>query len=190
MKGISRCSWVPENDIEYTRYHDEEWGVPIQNNDNLLFENLSLEVAQVGLSWRTVLLKRDAYRELFKNFDVEKVAAFSENYIERISQDPKIIRYKRKNEAIVNNAKQIIKIQQEIGSFSKYLWDWVDNTPMVRSPKDNSDYITTNGLSDDIAKDLKHRGFKFIGSTNIFAFLQSIGIIQDHTIYCFRYSQL
>lgn len=184
-----RCPWVPVTDDIYVEYHDLEWGVPVYS-DATLFEHLSLEVAQIGLSWRTVLGKREAYRELFQHFEIEKVAQFTIEHIQEISHDPRIIRYQKKNTAIVSNAKRSLILINEFGSLSNYFWKWVDFKTIVNSPKELKDYLAYSKLSEDIAHDLKKRGFAFIGRTNVYAFLQSVGIINDHTVDCFRYKEL
>lgn len=185
---MSRCSWVG-NDEMYIKYHDEEWGVPV-HDDRKHFEFLVLESAQAGLSWITILRKRENYRKAYCDFDVEMVAAFDEKKIEALLADKGIVRNRKKIEASINNAQRFIEIQNSFGSFDRYIWDFVDGKPVINEWKDISEIPATTELSDRVAKDLKKRGFKFLGSTTIYAHLQAIGIVNDHVMDCFRYEIL
>ena len=182
---MNRCPWCG-NDELYVKYHDEEWGVPV-HDDKKHFEFLVLESAQAGLSWLTVLRKRENYRKAYDKFDVDKVSQYDDKKIEELLQNEGIIRNRKKIEASVNNAKCFIEIQREFGSFDKYIWDFVNNCPIVNSWNDVSEVPATSELSDKVSKDLKKRGFKFLGSTIVYAHLQATGIINDHLICCFKH---
>lgn len=186
--SIIRCKWCLGHDI-YEKYHDEEWGVPARD-DITQFEFLTLEAAQAGLSWLTVLKKRENYRRLFANFDPVEVAKFDQEKIEELLQDPGIIRNRLKVEAAVNNARRFLEVQSEFGSFSNYIWGFVDHQPVINKLEKLSDIQASTPLSDRISKDLKKRGFKFVGTTIIYAHLQATGIVMDHTTDCHRYSVL
>lgn len=188
MIFIKRCGWVTNDEI-YIKYHDEEWGVPV-HDDRKLFEMLILEGAQAGLSWITVLKKRNHYREVFDNFSYEKVAAYDENKIKELLDDPGIIRNRRKINSAVNNAKVFIDIRKEFGSFDSYLWGFVDNKPVQGNFEKLSDVPVKTELSDIISKDLKKRGMSFTGSTIIYSYLQAVGVVNDHIKSCFRYTML
>lgn len=179
------CPWLDTTKLDYVKYHDEEWGVPIFD-DNKLFECLILESAQAGLSWYTILKKREGYRELFSNFNVGKVAKFSLADEQRLVLDARIIRHKGKISATVTNAQRFITIQREFGSFAKYLWAFVDDKVNVSSLNVLSDYPATNHLSNALSKDLRKRGFKFVGPTTMYAYLQATGLINDHSNNCSR----
>ena len=185
----TRCAWVAGQFDEYIDYHDQEWGVPV-HDDRKHFEFLVLESAQAGLSWATILKKRSGYRKAFANFDVQKVARFDERKLEELLTNPGIIRNRAKIAATINNAQEFIKIQNEFGSFDKYIWQFVDGKPIVNHWKDMSQVPVTTKESDLLSKDLKKRGFKFVGSTTIYAHMQAIGLVNDHTIDCFRFSEL
>ena len=180
-----RCPWLDTSKPDYVAYHDDEWGVPVLD-DNKMFEYLVLESAQAGLSWYTILKRRDGYRKAFANFDVEKVAKFTLEDEERLVLDVGIIRHKGKIAATVNNAKCYIEIQQEFGSFINYIWSFVDHKVQVNSVEELGDYPATSPISDALSKDLKLRGFKFVGSTIIYAHLQAAGLINDHSSNCYR----
>lgn len=180
-----RCPWLDNTKPDYVAYHDNEWGVPV-HDDKVMFEFLILESAQAGLSWYTILKKRDGYRRLFANFEVTEVAKFSAKDVERLMQDASIVRNRLKIEAAINNAKRFIEIQDEYGSFTKFIWAYVDNTPIVNSIDKIEDYVATSPISDALAKDLKKRGFKFLGSTTLYSHLQATGLINDHLNNCFR----
>lgn len=186
---ICRCSWVDLTKPDYVAYHDEEWGVPVYN-DGVMFEFLTLEAAQAGLSWYTVLRKRENYRKTFAGFDPEKVSRFDARKIAQLIQDPGIIRNKAKIEAAVNNARQFLKVQKEFGAFHTYLWRFVDGKPIVRTVRGPKDYIATSPESDAMSKDLKERGFKFVGSTIMYAHMQATGLVNDHLLTCFRRNEL
>jgi len=182
-----RCSWCG-NDPLYQQYHDEEWGVPALD-DRLLFEFLILEGAQAGLSWITILKKREGYRQLFDQFDYQKIARYSDNKLEKLRSNPAIIRNRLKIESARTNALAFLKVQEEFGSFSLYLWNFVDHKPIQNRYKELKDIPAKTDLSDQISKDLKKRGFKFVGSTIIYAFMQATGMVNDHVTNCFRHKQ-
>jgi DNA-3-methyladenine glycosylase I len=184
-----RCEWCANSFEEYVKYHDEEWGVPV-HNDKKHFEFLVLESAQAGLSWATILKKRSGYRKAFGDFDPEIVATYEKGMIEELLQDSSIIRNRLKIEATVNNAKRFLEIQSEFGSFDKYIWQFVGGKPIVNRWKSMKEVPVTTNESDALSKDLKKRGFKFLGSTTIYAHMQAIGLVNDHTTDCYRYSQL
>jgi DNA-3-methyladenine glycosylase I len=183
---MKRCSWVTKDQI-YLDYHDKEWAVPV-HDDNKLFEYLILEGAQAGLSWLTVLKKRDNYRKLYDNFDPRIIANYDENKKQQLMENPGIIRNRLKIEASILNAKAFLKLQEEFGSFKNYIWAFVDNKPIKNSFKELKDLPSSTAISDKISKDLKDRSFKFIGSTIIYSFMQAIGMVNDHSIDCFRYN--
>ena len=185
----TRCLWLDETKSDYVAYHDVEWGVPVFD-DRKLFEFITLESAQAGLSWYTILKKRDGYRAAFKNFDVNKVAAMKDEDIERLMTDPSIIRNKLKIAATINNAEAFIRIQQEFGSFAKYQWQFVNNTPIVNQIHSREDYPSTSEISEKFAKDLKKRGFKFLGPTTVYAHMQACGMVNDHDYACFRKQEI
>ncbi|MEW6997157.1 DNA-3-methyladenine glycosylase I [Colwelliaceae bacterium BS250] len=184
-----RCPWLDQSKADYVLYHDEEWGVPVRD-DQTMFEFLTLESAQAGLSWYTVLKKRENYRKLFANFDVNKVAAFDDDKIEELLLNPGIIRNRLKVKSAVSNAQCFIAIQKEFGSFCEYIWAFVDNKPIVNSFASMDEYPATSDISDKLSKDLKKRGFKFVGSTIVYAHMQASGMVNDHSIDCFRKSQI
>ena len=177
-----RCSWA-DSSPAMRIYHDLEWGVP-SHDDRYLFEMVTLEGAQAGLSWATILNRRDGYRRAFANFDPVKVAAFSDRKLDQLRKDPSIIRNRLKIYSTRTNAQAFIKVQSEFGSFAKYLWDWVDGTPVVHRPQTLANLPATTDLSDRISKDLKRRGFTFVGSTIVYATLQSVGVVDDHVTSC------
>ncbi|TMM43248.1 DNA-3-methyladenine glycosylase I [Colwellia ponticola] len=185
VESICRCPWLDTTKADYVQYHDEEWGIPVFD-DNKLFENLVLESAQAGLSWYTILKRRDGYRNAFANFDVSKVAQYTLADEQRLVLDANIIRHKGKIAATVNNAKCFMTIQQEFGSFSRYLWAFVDNKVQVNHINGLNDYPATSPVSAALSKDLKKRGFKFVGSTTMYAYLQASGLINDHSNTCIR----
>ncbi|MEP4532320.1 MAG: DNA-3-methyladenine glycosylase I [Cyclobacteriaceae bacterium] len=186
---MKRCDWALGMFDDYVKYHDEEWGVPV-HDDHKHFEFLVLESAQAGLSWSTILKKRAGYRHAFAGFDVNKVAAFGEKELEKLLLDQGIIRNKMKISATINNAQKFIEVQSEFGSFDKYIWSFVGGKPMVNHWKHRNDVPVTTKESDALAKDLKKRGFKFVGSTTMYAHMQAIGLVNDHTIDCFRHGQV
>lgn len=184
-----RCEWVnPANQL-YVTYHDTEWGVPV-HDDQTLFEFLILEGAQAGLSWETVLKKRAEYRKVFHTFDIKKVASLSEKELEQTLQNPGIIRNRRKVFSAQQNAQVVLAIQKEFGSFSKYLWNFVDNNPVINHYQTISEIPTASPESTQLSKDLKKRGCNFVGPTIMYAFMQAVGMVMDHTTDCFRYQEL
>lgn len=183
-----RCEWCGTDPI-YTKYHDDEWGVPV-HDDQKLFEMLILEGAQAGLSWITVLKKRKNYRKAFDNFDVVKVSKYSEKKVAKLLANPGIIRNRLKVNAAVTNAKAFLKIQDEFGSFDKYIWQFVNYEPIVNKFKILKELPAKSEISDFMSNDLKERGFKFVGSTICYAFMQAVGMVNDHTTDCFKYEEL
>lgn len=183
-----RCGWCLGDPL-YEAYHDLEWGVPVKD-DASLFEFLILETFQAGLSWITVLRKRDNFREAFDYFDYKKIAQYGQDKIDELLDNPSIIRNKLKVHATVSNAKAFMDIQKEFGSFSAYIWGFVDNTPIKNSLENYKMAPATTPLSDAISKDLKKRGFKFVGSTVIYAHMQATGMVNDHETTCFRYHEV
>ncbi|MGZ3496701.1 MAG: DNA-3-methyladenine glycosylase I [Vulcanimicrobiaceae bacterium] len=178
---VTRCSWAT-TDLSIA-YHDNEWGVPV-HDDRLLFEFLVLEGAQAGLSWETILRKREAYRAAFDGFDPQRVARYTAKRIERLLNDPGIIRNRLKIVSAVNNAKAFLSVQREFGSFDAYLWGFVNGKPIRNRPKSLADVPAKTPLSDAISKDLRKRGFSFVGSTIIYAFMQAVGVVDDHVPGC------
>lgn len=185
----TRCDWCEGTFEQYVLYHDQEWGVPV-HDDKIHFEFLTLESAQAGLSWSTILKKRKGYREAFSHFDVEEVARFDEDKIQQLLSNPAIVRNELKIRSAVNNARQFIKVQEEFGSFDKYIWRFVDGTPIQNNWKSTEQIPATTDISGQLSKDLKKRGFKFIGSTIIYAHMQAVGMINDHIISCFRHAEI
>lgn len=186
MTNQTRCPWVPDIPI-YQDYHDKEWGRPV-HNDNKLFEMLILEGMQAGLTWLTVLRKREAFREAFDHFDPKKIALYDEGKIEELMQNEGIIRNRLKIKAAITNAKAFLEVVKQHGSFEKFIWGYVDFTPIVNNPVTMEDIPATTPLSDQISRDLKKLGFKFVGSTIIYAFMQATGMVNDHFVECFVYS--
>ena len=184
---MNRCEWCGSDEL-YVKYHDEEWGVPV-HDDRKHFEFLVLESAQSGLSWITILRKRDNYRIAYDNFDPEKVAEYSEQKIQELLSNAGIIRNRKKIEASINNARKFIEIQKEFGSFDKYIWGFVNDMPIINSICNMSEIPATSDLSEQISKDLKKRGFKFFGSITVYSHIQAIGIVNDHIDTCFRKHQ-
>lgn len=183
MKARTRC-WWPGSDPLYIKYHDEEWGRPVRD-DRLLFEFLILEGAQAGLSWITVLRKREAYRKAFAGFDPRKVARFDEAKLARLMQDEGIVRNRLKLVSAVRNAKAFLAVQKEFGSFSDYLWAWVDHRPLQNHRQHKGEVPAETPLAQALSKDLKRRGFNFVGPTIVYAFMQAVGMVDDHTTDCF-----
>ncbi|MBA4144158.1 MAG: DNA-3-methyladenine glycosylase I [Azospira oryzae] len=188
MKEVVRCPWCLGFD-EYINYHDEEWGVPV-HDDRVHFEFLILEGAQAGLSWSTILKKRKGYARAFADFDPEKVARFTDAKLEKILLDPGIVRNRLKVYAARTNAKQFLAVQKEFGSFDKYIWGFVNNKPIVNHLKSLSEAKATTKESDALSKDLIKRGFKFVGSTVIYAHMQACGLVNDHLVDCWRYKKV
>jgi DNA-3-methyladenine glycosylase I len=187
MKAIKRCGWSGTDPL-MIEYHDREWGLPV-HDDRQHFEFLVLEAAQAGLSWSIVLKKREGYRRAFSQFDPEKVARYTEKRIQKLTLDPAIIRNRMKIEAAVRNAKQFVAIQEEFGSFDRYCWQFVDGRPKVNRWKEMGQIPATSPESDTFSKDLKRRGFSFVGSTVIYAHMQAVGMVNDHLVDCFRYRE-
>jgi len=184
-----RCDWCKNTFDKYIRYHDEEWGVPAYD-DKTQFEFLTLESAQAGLSWSTILKKREGYRKAFADFDVEKVARYDENKVRKMINNPEIVRNELKIRSAINNAQKFIEIQEEFGSFSNYIWRFVGGKPIQNQWTNISEVPANTERSDKLSKDLKQRGFKFVGSTIIYAHMQATGLVNDHLISCFRYDQI
>ena len=187
-KKVKRCEWAGETSLAYIEYHDKEWGVPVWD-DQTQFEFLILEGAQAGLSWSTILNKRAGYRKNFAEFDVEKVARFTQKRIDRILLDPGIVRNKLKVNAAVTNAKAFLKVQEEYDGFCNYIWQFVDGKPKQNRFKSMAEMPATSDESDALSKDLKKRGFKFVGSTIIYAHMQATGMVNDHVTTCFRHKE-
>jgi DNA-3-methyladenine glycosylase I len=188
MAQIKRCKWSSSDPI-YIKYHDKEWGVPV-HNDRKLFEMIILDGAQAGLSWLTILKKRSNYRKAFDNFDPKKVAKYDKRKIAQLLKNEGIVRNKLKVEAAVTNAKAFLKVKEEFGTFDKYIWKFVNGKTKVNSWKELKQIPATSPESDAMSIDLKARGFKFVGSTICYAFMQAAGLVNDHTIDCFRYKEL
>ncbi len=189
MNRPSRCPWVDLNKPEYIDYHDREWGVPI-HDDTMLFEFLTLEAAQAGLSWYTVLKKRENYRKAFNQFDPKKMAKYDENRVERLLENAGIIRNRQKIMAAINNAQRFMEVQQEFGSFDAYMWRFVGGKPIVNKIRVLSDYPTTTHEAEAMSKDLRQRGFKFVGPTICYAHMQATGMVNDHTLDCYRRQEI
>lgn len=185
----NRCGWAQDTYETYERYHDEEWGLPVRD-DKKHFEFLILESAQAGLSWSTVLNKRDGYRRAFANFDVNKVAKYDEAKIQELIQNPEIIRNQQKIRAAVNNAVRFLEVQKEFGSFSTYIWGFVNDKTIVGNRKSMAEVPATSPESDALSADLKKRGFKFVGSTIMYAHMQATGLVNDHSVDCFRFKEV
>jgi DNA-3-methyladenine glycosylase I len=183
---MKRCEWATGSDLEQA-YHDKEWGVEV-HDDRRLFEFLILEGAQAGLSWSTILNKREGYRKAFDNFDVKKVSRYTEKRIAVLLNNPEIVRNRLKVNAAVTNAKAFLKVQKEFGSFDNYIWQFVNGKPIRNAWKKLVDIPANTPKSDAMSKDLKKRGFKFVGTTICYAFMQAVGMVNDHTVDCFRYN--
>jgi DNA-3-methyladenine glycosylase I len=186
---VERCSWVPDGDELYAAYHDEEWGVP-ERDDRALYELLTLEGAQAGLSWSTILRKREGYRRAFEGFDPAVVAGFDEARVEALLQDPGIVRNRLKVSSTVENARRVLEVQAELGSFADLLWGFVDGEPLVGRWKTVGELPAETGVSKAMSKELKRRGFRFVGPTVCYAFMQAAGLVNDHTVSCFRFPEL
>lgn len=182
---MKRCEWANSNPLE-TQHHDDEWGVPVYD-DRMLFEMLILESAQSGLSWATILQKRSGYLKAFDNFEAKKIAKYSPKRVESLLSDAGIVRHKLKINATIENAKKFIEIQSEYGSFSEYIWSFVDGKPINNKWKEMSEVPSSTPESEKMSKDLKKKGFKFVGPTTCYAFMQAVGMVNDHTVSCFRY---
>ncbi|MEL7530194.1 MAG: DNA-3-methyladenine glycosylase I [Bacteroidota bacterium] len=188
MEKLNRCQWCLSDPI-YIKYHDEEWGVPVRD-DQKLFEMINLEGAQAGLSWITVLKKRAGYRELFANFEAEILVNYTDDQLEALRHDTRIIRNRLKINAVRSNARAYLEIQASLGSFSDYLWQFTDGKIIQNHLKGMDDYRATSQQSDAMSKDLKKRGFKFVGSTICYAFMEAAGMVNDHFVDCFRHAEL
>lgn len=184
LQMTERCAWVETKEPLYVEYHDKEWGVPVYD-DRLLFEMLCLEGAQAGLSWWTILQKRENYRQAFDYFEAEKIAQYTEEKLEVLREDTGIVRNKLKIQSVVTNAKAFLKIQQEYGSFSNYIWGFVDNKPIINHWKTIKEVPVSNEISDYMSKRLKKDRFKFVGGTICYSYMQAVGMINDHTLDCF-----
>jgi DNA-3-methyladenine glycosylase I len=185
-RAVKRCKWAEGVSLSYIEYHDNEWGVPVWD-DRVQFEFLILEGAQAGLSWSTILNKRAGYRKLFADFDAVKVARFSEEHIKKLLLDPAIVRNRLKVRSAVSNAKAFLEVQREFGTFCDYIWQFVGGKPMQTNFELDGDIPATSPESDALSKDLKKRGFKFVGSTIVYAHMQATGMVNDHVLRCFRY---
>ncbi len=188
-KSQIRCHWADPTKPDYIEYHDQEWGEPV-HDDRLLFEFLILEGAQAGLSWYTILRKRENYRRAFAGFDPVKVSKFNAAKVESLMQDAGIVRNRLKIMSAIQNAKCFLAVQKEFESFDKYIWDFIDQKPIINKFKTMKDIPVTTTISDAISKDLKKRGFKFVGSTIIYAHMQATGMVNDHLTECFRYREV
>jgi len=186
---LNRCPWVDLTKADYVAYHDYEWGVPA-HEDRSIFEFLILEGAQAGLSWSTVLRKRAAYKRAFANFDPEKVARYGKRQFDRLMKDDGIIRNQQKLAAAITNAKRFLAVQEEFGTFDSYIWRFVDGRPVVNTLRSLKDYTATSRQSDALSKDLKQRGFKFVGSTICYAHMQATGMVNDHVVSCSRRQEI
>ena len=184
-----RCSWASGGDPLYTTYHDEEWGVPL-HDERALFELLCLEGAQAGLAWITILRKREGYRRAFLDFDPARVAELSDGDLEERLGDPGIVRNRLKVKAVRTNARAFLEVREEHGSFDSYLWNWVDGVPVRNARRRGSDLPAKTPLAESISRDLRKRGFTFVGPTIIYAYLQSTGVVNDHLVSCFRYDEV
>jgi len=182
-----RCSWASRESM--TEYHDKEWGVPV-HSDRKLFEMLILEGAQAGLTWETILKRRKTYRKAFDNFDPVKVSKYNDKDVKRLLNDEGIIRNRLKVSAAIGNAKKFLEVRKEFGSFDKYIWSFVSGKRIVNSFRELSDYPVKTQVSEEMSKDLKKRGFKFVGSIICYAFMQAVGLVNDHEVGCFRYKQV
>jgi DNA-3-methyladenine glycosylase I len=185
---MKRCDWANRSELEQS-YHDHEWGVEI-HDDRTLFEFLVLEGAQAGLSWSTILRKREGYRRAFDNFDARKISKYSENTVSRLLTNSEIIRNRLKINATITNARAFLQVQKEFGSFDRYIWQFVNGNPIQNSWRKMTDIPSRTPESDAMSKDLKKRGFKFIGPTICYAFMQAVGMVNDHVVDCFRYKEL
>lgn len=181
---LKRCSWCEKDEL-YMRYHDEEWGNPVYD-DKIHFEYLALEAAQAGLSWHTILKRKEGYKTAFSNWDIDKIEKFDESKILELLQFNGIIKNRKKIEAVIHNVKPFKQIQKEFGSFNSYIWGFVNNTPIQNRLQKMEDYPASTRLSDKISKDLKKRGFKFIGTTTTYAYMQAIGLVNDHMVGCWK----
>lgn len=188
MSAVHRCDWCMKDEL-YIRYHDTEWGVPV-HDDQQLFEFLILETMQAGLSWHTVLKKRDSFRQAYSNFNVKEVSQFDSSDIDRLMHDSGVIRNRQKIAASITNARAFMHVQEQFGSFDRYMWEFVDGKPIVNVFAHVRELPSSTKLSDIISKDLKQRGFAFVGSTVVYAHMQATGLVNDHIVSCFRYNEV
>jgi len=188
-KMKKRCGWVSTDNLDYVKYHDKEWGVPV-HDDKKLFEMLFLEGFQAGLSWLTILRKRENFKKAFSKYDYKKIAKYNDKDIARLLENEGIVRNKLKIKSAIKNAEAFIQIQEEFGSFDKYIWNFVNGKAVKNKSRNWKQLPATTSLSDKISKDLKKRGMNFVGPTIIYAFLQAVGIVNDHEVNCFRYSEV
>ncbi len=186
---ISRCAWVPANDALYLKYHDQEWGVPV-HDDRLWFEFLTLEGFQAGLSWRTILYKRENFRQAFEDFEPQKIALYGDNKVSELLANSGIIRNRAKIQASILNARAFLKVQDEFGSFDAYMWQFVGGRPILNNRMSIAEIPARSTESDALSKDLIRRGFKFVGTTICYAHMQATGLVNDHTVDCYRYHEL
>jgi len=186
--GRVRCRWAPPDDLVYTAYHDKEWGVPV-HDDRRLFEFLILEGAQAGLSWSTILHKRENYRKAFARFDANKVAKFTRKDVARLMKDAGIVRNRLKIESSISNAQAFLEVKREFGSFDAYIWSFVGGKPLLNRWRTGTHVPARTEISDKMSKDLKKRGFRFVGSTICYAFMQAVGMVNDHSTTCFRHKR-
>jgi DNA-3-methyladenine glycosylase I len=186
---MKRCAWVPPDNPLYAAYHDDEWGVPV-HDDQKLFEMLCLEGAQAGLSWETILKKRQGYRDAFENFDAEKIALFDDQKINLLMQNPHIVRNRLKIQSVITNARCYLGILEASGSFDRYIWQFVDGRPKINHWETHSKIPAKTTESEKMSKELKKLGFKFVGPTICYAFMQAVGMVNDHLIDCFRYREI
>lgn len=188
-KGPERCAWAAGGNELLVHYHDTEWGVP-EREDRALFEKLLLDGAQAGLSWQTILDKREGYRRAFDGFDPHAIARYGEEDVERLLADPGIVRNRQKVRSAIGNARAYLALKEEVGSFSDYLWDWVDGEPVRNAWRSLDELPAQTETSRGLSKDLKQRGFSFVGPTIVYAFMQAVGMVNDHLVTCFRYSEV
>jgi DNA-3-methyladenine glycosylase I len=184
-----RCGWIPENDTQYLQYHDVEWGVPL-HDDLKLFEMLILEGQQAGLSWRTILYKRQNFRKAFDYFNPERIAGYDESKIESLMSDPTIIRNRLKINSIIQNAKSFLAVKREFGTFNSYIWKFVGDKPVLNRWENRDEVPASTRISDEMSRDLYEHGFKFTGSTICYSFMQAVGMVNDHVTSCFRYEEI
>ena len=189
VNNRQRCGWVPENDTRYLQYHDVEWGVPLRD-DLKLFEMLILEGQQAGLSWRTILYRRQNFRKAFDYFDPERIARYDESKIEPLTSDPTIIRNRLKINSVIQNAKSFLALKMEFGTFNSYIWKFVGDKPVLNRWKNHDEVPARTIISDEMSRDLSERGFKFTGSTICYSFMQAVGMVNDHVTSCFRHEEI
>ncbi|HSR67930.1 MAG TPA: DNA-3-methyladenine glycosylase I [Acidobacteriota bacterium] len=183
MKKITRCCWAPLDDPLYLEYHDQEWGKPV-HDDRVLYEFLLLESFQAGLSWATILRKRENFRRAFHGFDPHQIARYDDSHVARLLQDAGIVRHRQKIESAINNARQLLDIQEQRGSFDSYIWEFVDGSPILNQFTTLAEIPSRTAISDRMSKDLKQRGFRFLGSTTCYSFMQACGLVNDHILAC------